>query len=146
VHSTTLRPEQPVSAAAGEALLPTARVEAPAAAASHPAKKSNIRKPLRTGAAIAPLAGAVWYGWNYWTVGQYLVSTDDAYVKADSTTIAPKVSGYLRQVLVGDNERVKAGQVLARIDERDFQVALDQSKSDVAAAEAAITSKQAQLD
>src|SRR6201999_2202014 len=121
VHSTTLRPEQPVSAAAGEALLPTARVEAPAAAPSTAAKKFNIRKTLMTGAAIAALAGAVWYGWNYWTVGQYLVSTDDAYVKADNTTIAPKVPGYLHEVLVRDNEPVKAGQVLARIDERDFK-------------------------
>ena len=78
-----------------------------------------------TGAAVAALAGAAWFGWDYWTVGQYRISTDDAYVKADNTTIAPKVSGYLREVLVGDNERVGAGQVLARIDERDFQVALD---------------------
>ena len=97
------------------------------------------------GAAVAVLAGAAWYGWDYWTVGQFLVSTDDAYVKADNTTIAPKVSGYLREVLVGDNERVKAGQVLARIDERDFKVALDQAQADVAAARAAIASKQAQL-
>jgi len=67
-------------------------------------------------------------------------------VKADSTTVAPKISGYLREVLVGDNERVKAGQVLARIDDRDFKVALDQAKADVAAAQAAIASKRAQLD
>jgi membrane fusion protein (multidrug efflux system) len=108
-------------------------------------KNINFRKLLMAGATAAALAGAAWYGWDYWTVGQYLVSTDDAYVKADNTTIAPKVSGYLREVLVGDNEHVKAGQVLARIDERDFQVALDQARSDVAAAEAAIASKQAQL-
>src|SRR5580658_3034701 len=87
-----------------------------------PAKKLNFRKMLLTGAALAASAGAAWYGWDYWTVGQYLVSTDDAYVKADNTTIAPKVSGYLRQVLVRDNEPVKAGQVLARIDERDYRV------------------------
>jgi membrane fusion protein (multidrug efflux system) len=92
------------------------------------------------------MAGASWYGWDYWTVGQYLVSTDDAYVKADNTTIAPKVSGYLNQVLVGDNERVKAGQVLARIDDRDFKVALDQAKADVAAANATVASKHAQLE
>jgi membrane fusion protein, multidrug efflux system len=108
-------------------------------------KKFNFRKVLMAGAAVAVLAGAAWYGWDYWTVGQYLVSTDDAYVKADNTTIAPKVSGYLREVLVGDNEPLKTGQVLARIDERDFKVALDQAKSDVAAANAAIASKQAQL-
>src|SRR3984893_7538826 len=98
------------------------------------------------GVAAAVLAGAAWYGWDYWTVGRYLVSTDDAYVKADNTTVAPKVSGYLHQVLVGDNELVAAGQVLARIDERDFRVALDQAKADVAAARAAIASKQAQLE
>jgi membrane fusion protein (multidrug efflux system) len=100
---------------------------------------------VTAGAAVAVLAGGAWYGWDYWTVGRFLVSTDDAYVKADNTTIAPKVSGYLHEVLVGDNERVKAGQVLARIDERDFRVALDQAGADVAAANAAIASKQAQL-
>ena len=99
-------------------------------------KNLNFRKLLMAGAALVVLAGAVNYGWDYWTVGQYLVSTDDAYVKADSTTVAPKISGYLREVLVGDNERVKAGQVLARVDERDFRVALDQAKADVAATRA----------
>jgi membrane fusion protein (multidrug efflux system) len=109
-------------------------------------QKINLRKLLLMGAAIVALAGASWYGYDYWTVGQYLVSTDDAYVKADSTTIAPKVTGYLQQVLVKDNERVATGQVLARIDDRDFRVALDQAKADVTAAEAAIASKRAQLD
>ncbi|MGY4483387.1 multidrug resistance efflux pump [Bradyrhizobium sp. LM3.2] len=90
-------------------------------------RKLNLRKLLLAGAAAAALAGASWYGYDYWTVGRFLVSTDDAYVKADSTTIAPKVSGYLDRVLIGDNEHVKAGQVLARIDDRDFKVALDQA-------------------
>src|SRR5713101_7777142 len=118
---------------------------AESASAAAPGKRFNFRKVLMAGAAVAVLAGAAWYGWDYWTVGQYLVSTDDAYVKADNTTVAPKISGYLREVLVGDNELVKTGQVLARIDERDFKVALDQARSDVAAANAAIASKQAQL-
>jgi membrane fusion protein, multidrug efflux system len=143
VHSTSFPIEQPVSpAGAAEALLPAAAAGVPQPAA---AKKLNLRKLLMAGAAVAVLVGAAWYGWNYLTVGQYLVSTDDAYVKADNTTVAPKVSGYLHEVLVGDNERVKAGQILARIDDRDFRVALDQAKADVAAARAAIASKQAQL-
>jgi membrane fusion protein, multidrug efflux system len=148
-HSTAFEIERPVPAdhAAVKDLLPAAPEPALASAPAPAARqKLNFRKMLMTGAAIAALAGAAWYGWNYWTVGQYLVSTDDAYVKADNTTIAPKVSGYLREVLVGDNEHVSAGQVLARIDERDFQVALDQARSDVAAAQAAIGSKQAQLE
>src|ERR1700749_2338860 len=108
--------------------------------------RGQLRRLLLAGAAVAALSGSVWYGWDYWTVGRFLVSTDDAYVKADNTTIAPKVSGYLTEVLVGDNERIKAGQMLARIDDRDFKVALDQAKADVAAAQAAFTSKQAQLE
>ncbi len=149
-HSTAFEIERPVPA--GEAvqnLLPginnnVGAQEAPPAPAA--GKKLNFRKLLLAGAAVAVLAGAAWYGWDYWTVGRYLVSTDDAYVKADNTTVSPKVSGYLHEVLVGDNERVKAGQVLARIDQRDFRVALDQAKADVAAARAAIASKQAQLE
>jgi membrane fusion protein (multidrug efflux system) len=109
-------------------------------------KKLNLRKLLLMGATVVALAGASWYGYDYWTVGQYLVSTDDAYVKADNTTIAPKVSGYLNGVLVADNEHVKAGQVLARIDDRDFKVALDQAKADVLAANATISSKEAQIE
>src|SRR5258705_9833851 len=100
VHSTSFPTDQPVvRAVAAEALLPAAAAVAPQVLA---AKKLNLRKLLLTGAAIAALAGAAWYGWNYWTVGQYLVSTDDAYVRADSTTIAPQGTGYLQQVLVKD--------------------------------------------
>jgi membrane fusion protein (multidrug efflux system) len=146
-HSTAFEIESPVPADATEALLPGTGAPPDTAAPAAPvARKFNLRKALLTGAALAVLAGGVWYGWDYWTVGQYLVSTDDAYVKADNTTIAPKVSGYLHEVLVGDNERIRAGQILARIDDRDFKVALDQAKADVGAAQAAITSKQAQLE
>src|SRR6202158_3171248 len=148
-HSATVEAERPMPVRDSVTdLLPDTHNKAGAggpARASPVAKKFNFRRLLMAGAAIAVLAGATWYGWNYWTVGQYLVSTDDAYVKADSTTVAPKVSGYLREVLVGDNERIKTGQILARIDERDLGVALDQGKADAAAAQAAIASKQAQL-
>jgi membrane fusion protein (multidrug efflux system) len=149
-HSTAFEAERPLPADdTVKGLLPDTHNDASNGATADtatPVKKFNFRKVLMAGAAVAVLAGGAWYGWDYWTVGRYLVSTDDAYVKADNTTVAPKVSGYLHQVLVGDNERVKAGQVLARIDERDFRVALDQAKADVAAARAAIASKQAQLE
>lgn len=101
---------------------------------------------LLVGAALAALAAGGHYGRYYWTEGRFNVSTDDAYVKADSTTIAPKVSGYISAVLVADNEPVKAGQVLARIDDRDFVVALAQAQADVEAARAAVAARQAQLD
>jgi membrane fusion protein (multidrug efflux system) len=94
---------------------------------------------------LAGLAAASDYGYRYWTVGQYLQSTDDAYVKSDYTIIAPKVSGYIAEVLVRDNQPVKAGQPLARIDDRDFKAALDQARADVETAEAAIRNLDAQM-
>jgi membrane fusion protein (multidrug efflux system) len=147
-HSPVFEADPPVPVGATvKDLLPDTQKNVSTNAADGPAiKRFNLRKVLMAGATVAVVAGAAWYGWDYWTVGRYLVSTDDAYVKADNTTIAPKVSGYLQEVLVGDNERVKAGQILARIDQRDFRVALDQAKADVAAARAAIASKQAQLE
>ena len=117
-----------------------------AVAAQKAPKKRWLRKLLLTGASLIALAGAADFGWDYWTVGRFEISTDDAYVKADSTTIAPKVSGYIAAVLVGDNESVKAGQVLARIDNRDYKVALDQAEADVAATKAAVSNKQAALE
>src|ERR1700729_885152 len=146
-HSTDFEAEQ---ALPGDTLQKLAPSPSPAAESAQPAAKSpkngGFRRLLLAGVAVAVLAGASWYGWDYWTTGRFLVSTDDAYVKADNTTVAPKVSGYLHEVLVGDNERVRGGQVLARIDDRDFKVALDQAKADVPAAEAAIASRQAQFD
>jgi membrane fusion protein (multidrug efflux system) len=141
-QQTTIRIDQPAHPAN---LLPDAR-PAQASTAVPAGRRLNLRKLLMTGATLAVLAVTTSYGWHYWTVGQYLVSTDDAFVKADSTTIAPKVTGFLERVLVGDNERVKAGQVLARIDPRDFKAALDQATADVSAAKAALASKQAQLE
>ncbi|MFL6839429.1 MAG: HlyD family secretion protein, partial [Bradyrhizobium sp.] len=104
-------------------------------------------KRLALGLALALGIAAVGdFGYSYLTTGRYLESTDDAYVKADSTIVAPKVSGYIAKVLVGDNEKVRAGQVLAKIDDRDFKTALDQARADVAAAEAAVRNVDAQLE
>jgi len=105
-----------------------------------------LPRVLLAGVAVLGLVGAVHFGWNYWTIGRFEIATDDAYVQADNTTIAPKVSGYVAAVLVGDNEPVKAGQPLARIDDRDFKAALDQAKADVAAAIATVAAKAATLD
>ena len=91
------------------------------------------------------IAGAGDFGYGYLTTGRYLESTDDAYVKADSTLVSPKVSGYLAEVLVGDNEKVKAGQILARIDDRDFRTALNEAHADVAGSEAAVRNLDAQI-
>jgi membrane fusion protein (multidrug efflux system) len=91
------------------------------------------------------VAAAADFGYGYLTTGRYLESTDDAYVKADSTLVSPKVSGYIADVLVSDNQEVKAGQLLARIDDRDFRTALDQAQADVTASEASVRNLDAQI-
>ncbi len=118
----------------------------PAAETSKPKSGRKIIK--RTIIAAALLAGAAFvadYGHHYWTTGRFIRSTDDAYVKADYTTIAPKISGYIAEVLVNDNDHVKAGQVLARVDDRDYRSALTQAQADVKAAGAAINNLDAQI-
>ncbi|MBB4237536.1 HlyD family secretion protein [Rhizobium esperanzae] len=137
--------------AAPAAEAPSAPVaEAPVVEASAPEipARTGRRIVKRAVIAAALLAGVALsgdFGYRYWTVGRFIESTDDAYVKADYTTVAPKVAGYISQVLVNDNDAVKTGQVLARIDDRDFQAALAQAKADLKAAEAAITNIDAQI-
>jgi membrane fusion protein, multidrug efflux system len=110
-----------------------------------PSRRAIKRAALALALALG-VAGIADFGYSYLTTGRYLESTDDAYVKADSTIISPKVSGYIAKVLVNDNEPVKAGQLLARIDDRDFKTALDQAHADVAAAEAAVRNLDAQIE
>jgi len=111
----------------------------------HLSRQVLRRTALALAGALA-VAGASDFGHYYLTTGRYLETTDDAYVKADSTIIAPKVSGYIAEVLVSDNEPMKAGQLLARIDDRDFKTALHQARADVAASEAAVKNLNAQIE
>jgi len=118
----------------------------PKAKARHLPSRQAVRRAALAFAAALGVAGATVYGHYYVTAGRYLETTDDAYVKADSTIIAPKVSGYIAEVLVADNEPVQSGQVLARIDDRDFRTALKQAQADVAASEAAVKNLNAQIE
>ncbi len=109
------------------------------------ARRLSRRSVMTAAIAVLLIVAAGAYGRYYWMVGRFLESTDDAYVQADSTIIAPKVSGYLSAVLVSDNQPVKAGQALAKIDDRDYVAALDQAKADVATAQADIDNVKAAL-
>ncbi|AVJ18489.1 HlyD family efflux transporter periplasmic adaptor subunit [Serratia rhizosphaerae] len=73
-------------------------------------------------------------------------STTDAVVTADYTLVAPKVSGYIRSVNVEDNQQVKAGDVLATIDDRDYRVALETAEASLQLSQAKLASIQAQLE
>jgi membrane fusion protein (multidrug efflux system) len=97
------------------------------------AKKSRFRKTtLYTGAGVLALIGAVWFGVQYWTVGRFIQSTDDAYVGGDVTDLAPRVDGLITQVAVYDNQTVHAGDLLVQIDDRDYRVALAKAEAEVA--------------
>lgn len=122
-----------------------ADASSPATLPSEKPSISPVRRVLLGVAVVAALGVGAGLGWEYWTVWSFEETTDDAYVQADIVAIAPQVAGYLASVAVSDNQHVKAGDILATIDPRDYQAAVDQAKADVAEAEAAIESIEAQL-
>jgi membrane fusion protein, multidrug efflux system len=115
-------------------------------AGSSPRRRGLLKQTALGTLAVLGLAASVQFGTEYWRVGRFMIGTDDAYVQADNTLIAPRVSGYISEVAVTDNQPVRAGQVLARIDDRDFQTALRQATADRESAEAQIRSIDAQLE
>lgn len=104
---------------------------APPPAARRPSLRARLFALLGVGVALAAL---IWFGW-WFVVGQYHVTTDNAYVDADVADITPLVSGPVVQVLAVDTQAVKAGQPLVIIDPTDFQIALAQAKAQLGQAE-----------
>jgi membrane fusion protein, multidrug efflux system len=100
--------------------------------------RRRLRWVLVAAGTTVALVGAAFYGHYYWTAGRFLVSTDDAYLQADNVIISPKVSGYISDVMVQDNQAVRGGQVLARIDDRDYRTALAVAQANVDAQQASI--------
>jgi membrane fusion protein, multidrug efflux system len=94
------------------------------------------QKPLRGRIVRYAIIGAVlatagYFGYQYWTVGRFQVSTDDAYVQADMSLIGNKLAGYVKELPVRDNTAVKAGDVIARFDSSDYDLALASAKARV---------------
>jgi membrane fusion protein, multidrug efflux system len=130
----------------------SATVDAPLQASAGPGNTPSDgtpgrpeRRALLIVLAIAlGLAAAVWFA-HWWAVGRFIESTDDAYLQADSVTVAPKVSGYVTEVLVADNQSVEAGTPLLRLDARKYQASVDQAQATVDAREADLQRAQADL-
>ncbi len=99
---------------------------------------ASRRKLVIRGVLVLALLAAAGFGARWWTDGRFHQQTDDAYVGGNITVIAPRVAGYLAEVTVTDNQPVHAGDVLARLDDRDYRAAVHKAEGAVAAAEAAL--------
>src|SRR5262245_48662672 len=88
--------------------------------------------------AVLTLAGAALYGHYWWTAGRYLIATDDAYVGARYATLSPKIPGYVTAVAVDDHAQVKAGDVIIRIDEGDYRLAVQTAQDQIGVQRATI--------
>jgi membrane fusion protein, multidrug efflux system len=97
------------------------------------------RRPVLYAIGAMVLGAAVAGGYIYLDYAEHFESTDDAFIAARQTALAPKVAGYITAVPVSDNDHVAAGDVIARIDDRDYRIALDQAEAQVAAAQASTT-------
>jgi membrane fusion protein (multidrug efflux system) len=110
---------------------------------------TTMRRPTRRqlligGGGLALIVLLV-FSLHWLAVGRYMVGTDNAYVRADVVTITPRVAGYVAEVLVADNQRVRAGDVLARIDDRDYNVKVGEAEGVVAAAQAEVAVQEARI-
>jgi membrane fusion protein (multidrug efflux system) len=117
----------------------------PGASSGESRKGFRRRHPIAVVIGSALLALAAGTGCIYWSYTWHFESTDDAFIAARQIAIAPKVTGYVTQVPVTDNEHVAAGDVIARIDDRDYRIALEQASAQVAAAQATIQNIDAQI-
>ena len=77
----------------------------------------GVRKIVLSGVALAVLAGGAVVGEQWWREGRFMESTDNAYVQSDITVVSPKVSAYVRDVKAAENQLVRAGDVLAVLDD-----------------------------
>ncbi|MBN8816509.1 MAG: HlyD family secretion protein [Sphingomonas sp.] len=116
-------------------------VEKPGLLKQQPLIRYILIAALIAGVVVA----ALWYA-DYRERGQYRQSTNNAYVRADFVTVAPKLGGYIERVLVSDNQPVRRGQLLAVLDSRDYRASVDQARAQVAAADAGIRTARSALD
>jgi membrane fusion protein (multidrug efflux system) len=96
-----------------------------------------VKNPLFKVAMVAITIVAIAFAVQYWRYASSHISTDDAYLTADVTTIAPQVSGTVQHLYVKDNQHVKAGQLLAVLDDSTYRAALQQAQANLEAAIAA---------
>jgi membrane fusion protein (multidrug efflux system) len=150
-HHPSVKPDkEDVTARAPSRESPTAKEPAPPVQPQATGKERWVgllcRRPVISAIGAVFLAATIAGGYLYLDYAKHFESTDDAFIAARQFAIAPKISGYITAVPVTDNQHVKAGDVIARIDDRDYRTALEQAQAQVAAAQASIENIDAQLD
>jgi membrane fusion protein (multidrug efflux system) len=146
IESAAVAGDQPRTPVIDEAKRrPTeAPVEAPPDAASPPAAnpaaapKSGTRRRVMTGVGLLLALAAAGYATHYYLVGRFLVSTDDAYVRANNTMLGARVAGHIVEIGPRDNALVGRGEVIFRIDDGDYRIAVDAARTRIATQEATI--------
>lgn len=108
-----------------------------------PRLKSAFRALALPALAITTCLTVAGFGYHWWATGRWLESTDDAYVGGNVTSISPHVAGFISEILVQDNQLVRAGQLLVRLDDRIFVAARDRAAAIVQQREAAFESLRA---
>jgi membrane fusion protein, multidrug efflux system len=100
--------------------------------------KSGGRKRIMAGVMLALVLAVAGYATHYFLVGRFFVSTDDAYVRANNTMLGARVAGHIVEILPGDNALVRKGDVIIRIDDGDYRIAVDAARTKIATQEATI--------
>ncbi|MBY5867573.1 HlyD family secretion protein [Rhizobium leguminosarum] len=126
--------------------IPSAPAQSAPASVAAPAAAKKRRSLVLPIVVLALLAGGGWYGYEWWTNGRFMVSTDDAYIEGDIATISPKVTGYVAKVNVVANQEVKAGDVLATLDNGDYQNALDLAQAQIVTEQLSLQRIDAQIE
>ena len=138
-----LRPEPDVAEGSREvpaaADQPQSHTSAEAPVGPDPAApKSGMRKLVLMGMVALLALAAASYAVHYVLVGRFYISTDDAYVRANNTTLGARVSGHIAAIVPGDNVWVRTGDVIFRIDDGDYRIAVDAARGKIATQQATI--------
>jgi len=149
-HGTGAAKVRPVNddfeAETAEASPVTTAEATPVAAVAQPEKKKGSRRFVMPVIGLALLAAAGWYGYEWWTNGRFMISTDDAYIEGDIAAISPKVSGYIAAVNVVANQVVKAGDPLVTLDNGDYVLAKEQAEAQIVTQKLALDRIDAQIE
>ncbi len=130
----------PMADAAAEAARPVPGTTDSLPPAAPPAarKGGGVRTLVLVAVGLVIAAGAGYFGYGWWTVGRFIVSTDDAYIGADTSVVTSKIAGIVKSVPAPDNTRVKAGDPLVVLDDADYRIALAQAEAQIATGQATV--------